>query len=33
MPDDLSFSRRFSLQEDRGEEIRVILTTVYDALQ
>ncbi len=33
MPDDLSFTRRFSLQEDRGEEIRLILTTVYDALQ
>ncbi len=33
MPEDLSFTRRFSLQEDRGEEIRQILTTVYDALQ
>ncbi len=33
MPEDLSFTRRFSIQEDRGEEIRQILTTVYDALQ
>ncbi len=31
--DDLSYTRRFSLQQDRGEEIRQILTTVYDALQ
>lgn len=33
MSDDLSYTRRFSLQQDRGEEIRHILTTVYDALQ
>ncbi len=33
MQDDLSFTRRFSIQQDRGEEIRQILTTVYDALQ
>lgn len=33
MGEDLSFTRRFSIQEDRGEEIRQILTTVYDALQ
>lgn len=33
MAEDLSFTRRFSLQEDRGEEIRQVLTTVYDALQ
>lgn len=33
MSDDLSYTRRFSLQQDRGEEIRQILTTVYDALQ
>ena len=31
--DELSFTRRFSIQQDRGEEIRQILTTVYDALQ
>ena len=31
--DDLGFTRRFSIQQDRGEEIRQILTTVYDALQ
>ena len=31
--DDLSFTRRFSIQQDRGEEIRQTLTTVYDALQ
>ena len=31
--DDLSFTRRFSIQQDRGEEIHQILTTVYDALQ
>lgn len=33
MSEDLSYTRRFSLQQDRGEEIRQILTTVYDALQ
>ncbi len=33
MKDDLSFTRRFSIQQDRGEEIRQTLTTVYDALQ
>lgn len=33
MGEDLGFTRRFSIQEDRGEEIRQILTTVYDALQ
>ena len=31
--DDMSFTRRFSIQQDRGEEIRQTLTTVYDALQ
>ena len=33
MPDDLSFTRSFSLKPDPDEEIRQILTTVYDALQ
>ena len=33
MKDDLCFTRRFSIQQDRGEEIRQTLTTVYDALQ
>ena len=33
MADDLSFTRSFSLKPDPGEEIRQILTTVYDALQ
>lgn len=33
MGESLDFTRRFSIQEDRGEEIRQILTTVYDALQ
>lgn len=33
MPEDLGFTRRFSIPQDRGEEIRQILTTVYDALQ
>lgn len=33
MGEDLGFTRRFSIQEDRGEEIRQVLTTVYDALQ
>lgn len=33
MQEDVGFTRRFSLQQDRGEEIRQVLTTVYDALQ
>lgn len=33
MSEDLGFTRRFSIPQDRGEEIRQILTTVYDALQ
>lgn len=33
MKKDLDFTRRFSIQQDRGEEIRQTLTTVYDALQ
>lgn len=33
MKDNLCFTRRFSIQQDRGEEIRQTLTTVYDALQ
>ncbi len=31
--EDLSFTRKFTINQDRGEEIRQILTTVYDALQ
>lgn len=30
---DLDYTRRFSLPHDKGEEIKVILTSVYDALQ
>lgn len=33
MQDDLSYTRPFPILQDRGEEIRQILTTVYDALQ
>ena len=33
MPEDMSFTRKFTINQDRGEEIRQILTTVYDALQ
>ena len=33
MKENLDFTRRFSIQPDRGEEIRQTLTTVYDALQ
>ena len=33
MADDMSFTRKFTINQDRGEEIRQILTTVYDALQ
>lgn len=33
MQENLDFTRRFSIQPDRGEEIRQTLTTVYDALQ
>ncbi len=33
MADDLSFTRKFTINQDRGEEIRQVLTTVYDALQ
>ncbi len=33
MQEELDFTRRFSIQQDRGEEIRQILTTVFDALQ
>lgn len=33
MSDDLSFTRRFPIKPDPGEEIRQTLTTVYDALQ
>lgn len=33
MKEELDFTRRFSIQQDRGEEIRQILTTVFDALQ
>ncbi len=33
MKEELGFTRKFSIQQDRGEEIRKTLTTVYDALQ
>ena len=33
MPDDLSYTRPFSITPDPGEQIRRTLTTVYDALQ
>ncbi len=33
MEDSLDFTRKFTINQDRGEEIRQILTTVYDALQ
>ncbi len=33
MSEDLSFTRKFTINQDRGEEIRQVLTTVYDALQ
>lgn len=33
MSEELGFTRSFSLKPDPGEEIRQILTTVYDALQ
>ena len=33
MSEDMSFTRKFTINQDRGEEIRQILTTVYDALQ
>ncbi len=33
MKENLDFTRKFTINQDRGEEIRQILTTVYDALQ
>ena len=30
---ELDYTRKFSLHQDRGEEIKSILTTVYNALQ
>lgn len=30
---ELDFTRKFSLNQDRGEEIKTILTSVYDSLQ
>ena len=30
---ELDYTRKFSLHQDRGEEIKAILTTVYNALQ
>ncbi|HIY16796.1 MAG TPA: IreB family regulatory phosphoprotein [Candidatus Intestinimonas stercorigallinarum] len=30
---EIDFTRKFSLNEDRGEEIKAILTAVYNALQ
>ena len=30
---ELDYTRKFSLHQDRGEEIREILSTVYNALQ
>ena len=30
---ELDYTRKFSLHQDRGEEIKEILSTVYDALQ
>lgn len=29
----MDYTRKFSLHPDRGEEIKSVLTTVYDALQ
>lgn len=33
MHDQLDFTRKFSLNQDRGEEIKSILTSVYNSLQ
>ena len=33
MQESLDFTRKFTINQDRGEEIRQILTTVYDALR
>ncbi len=33
MHDQLDFTRKFSLNQDRGEEIKTILTSVYNSLQ
>ena len=30
---ELDYTRKFSLNQDRGDEIKAILTTVYNALQ
>ena len=30
---EIDFTRKFSLNEDRGEEIKAILTSVYNSLQ
>ena len=30
---ELDYTRKFSLHQDRGDEIKTILTTVYNALQ
>lgn len=30
---ELDYTRKFSLHQDRGEEIKAILNTVYNALQ
>ena len=33
MQDQLDFTRKFSLNQDRGDEIKAILTSVYNSLQ
>jgi uncharacterized protein (UPF0297 family) len=33
IPINMDYTRKFSLHPDRGEEIKSVLTTVYDALQ
>ena len=33
MQEPMDFTRKFSLNQDRGEEIKAILTSVYNSLQ
>ena len=33
MQEQLDFNRKFSLNQDRGDEIKAILTSVYNSLQ
>ena len=33
MQEQLDFTRKFSLNQDRGDEIKAILTSVYNSLQ